>query len=289
MGKMNLTTKTKLFALDDWGLSPGINEGIIELAETGHIASVSLMGNQPFLSHSLNRLEELDPELTFHLCFTEGKPLSPPCEVSSLVNQKGYFFSLSAFLLRLYAGWIRPEEIAREAELQLLRLREHVRSPISTIEAHHNVHLVPKIFSAIWPRLHRMGISHYRKIRRGSQTVPLLASYLFDQYHSQIKCGVRPKFVASPSERWLEDLQQLQRFAAHVGHPILLHPAARNDLAEIGSSDSLVGRRSQLDLAKEYIRAFEEDYREKVSEKGIHKRGEHGREGYERKDERDKD
>ena len=46
------------FAADDWGLSPAINLGILELARRGWLRSVSLIANAPFLHERLDELLE---------------------------------------------------------------------------------------------------------------------------------------------------------------------------------------------------------------------------------------
>jgi predicted glycoside hydrolase/deacetylase ChbG (UPF0249 family) len=64
---------------DDFGLSPGVNRGILEAHEKRIVTSTSLMANTPGFDDAV-RLARSAPDLGvgFHFNLTYGVPLSPP-------------------------------------------------------------------------------------------------------------------------------------------------------------------------------------------------------------------
>ena len=141
-----LTTYAILNA-DDFGLSPGINRGIIEAHRQGILTSASLMvAGDAFeeavaLSHEHSSLS-----LGVHLTFVEGKPILPPGTVPSLVTADGRFCqSLGRFLLEWSTGQIRMKDVERGFAAQIEKAMDHgVR--IDKLDSHMHVHLLPGIF-----------------------------------------------------------------------------------------------------------------------------------------------
>jgi predicted glycoside hydrolase/deacetylase ChbG (UPF0249 family) len=81
-----------------------------------------------------------------HVVLVDGEPVLPPEKVPSLVDARTGRFpnSLTAFLLRLFTGRIRAEEIAAEAAAQIAHLQQRgVR--LTHIDTHKHAH----IFSAV--------------------------------------------------------------------------------------------------------------------------------------------
>src|SRR2546430_15579124 len=67
---------------DDFGLSAGVNRGVLEAHETGVVSSVSVLVNAPGWTDAAQRLRDLSspsfPELGvgLHLNLTTGRPVS---------------------------------------------------------------------------------------------------------------------------------------------------------------------------------------------------------------------
>lgn len=125
------------FAADDWGMTPAINEAILELARAGALRSVSLITNLPYLSHGLGELASLPGvELALHVNLTLGPSLARPARtfggLRSLVRDLA--------LGRIDHPWIR-EEIAAQHEAALA-----AGARVSLFDGHQHVHLLPPIF-----------------------------------------------------------------------------------------------------------------------------------------------
>src|SRR6266851_10522683 len=77
---------------DDFGLSSGINVGIIEGFKKGILTSASIMVNAPAFDEAVE-LAHAHPDLGIgvHLNVLRGKAVLPPDEIPSLVDANGRF------------------------------------------------------------------------------------------------------------------------------------------------------------------------------------------------------
>jgi hopanoid biosynthesis associated protein HpnK len=132
---------------DDFGLTPGVNRAIIELHRAGLVTSTSLMARAGATDEAVE-LARATPSLGVgcHVVLVDGEPVLPPEKIPSLIDARTGRFrdSLTAFLLRLFTGRIRAEEIEAEAAAQIAHLRQRgVR--LTHIDTHKHAH----VFSAV--------------------------------------------------------------------------------------------------------------------------------------------
>ncbi|MBI4492798.1 MAG: ChbG/HpnK family deacetylase [Chloroflexi bacterium] len=132
---------------DDFGLSPGVNAGVLEAYLVGIVRSASLVATAPCAEQAAHQAAEVGLELGLHLNLTTGRPACPLEEVPSLVDADGRFHSLGELLLRLAAGRVQPDDLERELEAQVARARLLGVRP-SHLNAHHHVHLHPMVGAA---------------------------------------------------------------------------------------------------------------------------------------------
>lgn len=106
---------------DDFGLTEGVTNGIVEGHQNGIISSTCLLANMPAAALAA-RLSRDAPRLGvgLHLNLTCFRPLSPPEEVPSLVNENGWFF----FSTDLVAARAAIGEVEKEFRAQLARFKE---------------------------------------------------------------------------------------------------------------------------------------------------------------------
>src|SRR5438552_10820876 len=77
---------------DDFGLSPGVNRGILEAHHAGLVTSTSIMANLPAADDGAALVGTAPRlEVGVHLNLTAGAPLSPAVEIPSLVRENGSF------------------------------------------------------------------------------------------------------------------------------------------------------------------------------------------------------
>lgn len=150
------------FTADDWGLSKSINEAILELARVGKVRIVSIMVNMECTEYLLDELLQTEVEFSLHFNLTEGRPLSSPRQVKSLVNSKGQFRDIGSFLVRLLTGRINFHEMSNEFSVQLRRASDLVGGKLKEVDGHHHIHLVPGFIISVISEIKRHNVERIR-------------------------------------------------------------------------------------------------------------------------------
>lgn len=145
---------------DDFGISRGVNTGIIEAAVAGVVTSASLIVNLPAFADALDRAQ-LCPFLSIglHLNLTAGRPLTP---ARSLVQEStGEFYSMSQLMARASLGRVDAWDIISECVAQIDRMIDAGVQP-THLDSHRHVHAHPAISAAVARAAASRGISHIR-------------------------------------------------------------------------------------------------------------------------------
>lgn len=148
---------------DDFGLTEGINRGIAEAHQRGILTSATLLVNGIALE-SAAELALRSPQLGvgIHLNLTDGRPLSDPSRVSSLVNQGGHFFGGPVDLgRRILFGRVRLAEVERELSAQIEKVRG-AGIAVTHLDGHKHVHMLPGIFPIVVRLARQHGIRGVR-------------------------------------------------------------------------------------------------------------------------------
>ena len=149
---------------DDFGLTSGINRAILELHRDGVLTSASLMARAPATAEAIE-LARSTPSLGVgcHILLVDGQPALPPAQIPSLVHRRtGRFHSsLAAFLLRLFAGQIRPQEIQAEAAAQIALLQTSGLR-LTHIDTHKHTHIFPAVLRPLLRAARAAGIRSVR-------------------------------------------------------------------------------------------------------------------------------
>jgi predicted glycoside hydrolase/deacetylase ChbG (UPF0249 family) len=99
---------------DDFGLTPGVCQGILKAHKEGIVTSTTILINSPHLDLALNLLTETPKlDLGLHLNITWGKPVLPLSKVKTLVDENGFFIRNKNF------ETINPEEVGEEWKAQI--------------------------------------------------------------------------------------------------------------------------------------------------------------------------
>jgi len=229
---MNLPKEklTRILTADDWGFSPAVNEGILELVQMGAINNVALTANMPFLEHKLSELLEQRNccHFSLHFNIVDGNSLNP--HARTLLSAKtGMFPGLKQQIFRSFSFQLESHEVADEFESQLNRLQE-LGVPVNRINGHQHAHLLPGVMSSIFPVMQRNGLEIARlpldsdlwlSTKNFLSVLSHLNEVLYPTY--------RPCF-----ERCYYHLKKL---SAHRNCEFLFHPAWKLDFDEFGVSD----------------------------------------------------
>ncbi|MBD7908221.1 chitin disaccharide deacetylase [Sporosarcina gallistercoris] len=124
-----------LFNADDFGLTKGVTDGIIQAHTNGVVQSTTLMMNGLATDYAVAKAKMLPSlQVGIHLVLTYGKPLSD--DVPTLLNEQGSFKYTNTF------KQMEPpniEEVEKEWRTQLDAFLA-TGLPLHHIDSHHHVH-----------------------------------------------------------------------------------------------------------------------------------------------------
>jgi hypothetical protein len=137
---------------DDYGIAPGVNTAIRDLAVRGHLNATSAMLPAPSCTRSearaLNMLNAAAPRIAIGLHVTLTAPFHPLSKDFAPVHG-GAFLSLSAMLRRALLRRLRPQALAAEVEAQLRAFIDRFGRAPDFVDGHQHVHLFPQVRDAV--------------------------------------------------------------------------------------------------------------------------------------------
>lgn len=161
-----------VFTADDFGLSKGITDTILETVDKGPVRQVSLLVNGEAVDYAIAEYKKRDGlTLALHLNLTEGPALSPPDEIPLLVDASGRFMYgvVGLWLLYLRIGRAKRKQLRvqlrREIEAQATRLQAADIKEL-VVNGHQHAHLLPFVFDEL---IALPGIARIRLIREPFQ------------------------------------------------------------------------------------------------------------------------
>jgi chitin disaccharide deacetylase len=159
---------------DDFGIGRATSEGILDLAAEGLLTGSVLLVTSPHAEAAVQAWRQSgEPfELGWHPCLTLDRPVAPLRLVPSLVDRRGAFRPLGAFLRRLWLGLIRPVDIETELRAQYERFRQLVGRPPFLINSHHHIQVFPPIGSILGALLaSERPLAYLRRVQEPKQTL----------------------------------------------------------------------------------------------------------------------
>ena len=146
-------SKQLIVNADDYGRTEGVTQGIIQAHREGIVTSTTVMMNMPQLEDALRLADDYsDLGMGVHLVFSAWRPLLPPTEIPSLVDEDGHFHTQGAIpshpstKLRTGPERIDRDELKAELRTQIERFRASGRQP-DHLDCHHFIHLYPPFFA----------------------------------------------------------------------------------------------------------------------------------------------
>lgn len=148
---MTTSSRTLIVNADDFGLSPGINRGIIEAHQHGIVTSASLMVCWPSAIQA-----------AAYACSQPALSLGLHIDIGEWIFRDGAWETLYA--------WTNPDDpkaIAREARLQLERFRDLAGRNPTHIDSHQHVHCRPPAHDVLAEIALEIGVPlrHFSSIR----------------------------------------------------------------------------------------------------------------------------
>ena len=135
---------------DDFGISPGVNRGIIECHNKGILTSTTAMANMPHFEEAIELARNVPKlEVGLHLNLTTGSSVSPMDKIEGLVDAEGNFRYKPFQLLRaILLGKVAAKEVYTEIEAQILRFKE-MDLPLYHLDGHHHIQMYPCIMDMV--------------------------------------------------------------------------------------------------------------------------------------------
>jgi hopanoid biosynthesis associated protein HpnK len=156
--------KQLILNADDFGLTRGVNEGIIRAHREGVLTSTTLMAGGAAFEDAVERAKA-NPGLAVgcHLVLVGGHAISPREEIPSLADRAGRLpETLPGFVARVSSGRVPVEEIEREMRAQIGKLRAAGIEP-THLDTHKHTHAHPTVMEALGRAAQAAGITRVRK------------------------------------------------------------------------------------------------------------------------------
>lgn len=142
--------KKVIINADDFGLTEGINKGIIEAHKKGVVTSTSLMTNMPAFYDAV-RLAKDNPCLSVgvHLNIVRGEPVLPLGNIGTLVDKEGFFLrNIFKIIIGIYQHKIDLIELESEWAAQIERALEN-GILVTHLDSEKHLHLIKPALKVI--------------------------------------------------------------------------------------------------------------------------------------------
>src|SRR5215468_7105876 len=136
---------------DDFGLTSGVNCGILQAHRSGIVTSATLMAcGRKFEEAAALASQVPNLSVGCHVVLVDGTPTMNPSEVVSLVanGSLGFRQSLMRFAGRAASGRLDPHQIEAEITAQIRKLQS-VGIPVSHLDSHKHTHMFPAVFKPL--------------------------------------------------------------------------------------------------------------------------------------------
>ena len=124
-----------LVRADDLGYCEAFNYGLARAVKSGIVRCVGVMPNMEWAEHGVNLLKDSGAIFTVHANICQGKPITDPKLIPSLVDENGIFKDKEIYRAAK-EDFVVLEEVFMEVEAQYLRLAEMIGKKPFMVEAH---------------------------------------------------------------------------------------------------------------------------------------------------------
>lgn len=151
---------------DDFGLTPGVSDGILRCHEHGIVTSTSVLVVAPAFAGRVGALRSSGLPAGVHLSLVgEDPPLLGGAEIPTLVDRRGRFpLSWRSFVRAAARGSVDPGDVRRELTAQLDAATTEGITP-THLDTHQNLHLWPSVGEVVTGLAVERGIPAIRVTR----------------------------------------------------------------------------------------------------------------------------
>jgi predicted glycoside hydrolase/deacetylase ChbG (UPF0249 family) len=192
----NASVRNLIVNADDLAWAEGVNRGIAQAHRNGIVTSTTILANGAAFASAVE-LVKATPSLSVgvHLNLSDGKPVSLPETVPSIVNDRGEFKGgPEALLLRVARRNLRLKEVEIEWESQIQKVVNAGIQP-THLDGHKHVHMLPGMFEIVLRLAKRNNIAAVRISHEGSSLRAALSSGEKQNIPLVMKQGVQARVL----------------------------------------------------------------------------------------------
>jgi predicted glycoside hydrolase/deacetylase ChbG (UPF0249 family) len=192
----NAPVRNLIVNADDLAWTEGVNRGIAQAHRYGIVTSATILANGAAFASAVE-LVKATPSLAVgvHLNLSDGKPVSPPETVPSIVNDRGEFKGgPEALLLHVARRNLRMKEVEMEWESQIRKVVNAGIQP-THLDGHKHVHMLPGMFEIVLRLAKRNAIPAVRISHEGSSLRAALSSRENQNIPLVMKQGVQARVL----------------------------------------------------------------------------------------------
>ena len=143
---------------DDFGMTKGINEGIVKAMREGIVTSTSMVACGEAFDDAVKTARAHGiREVGAHLSLTEFSPITLP----------GKTENYKLFAARLLLGTISEDKVRKEFQAQIEKIKK-AGFALTHLDSHEHIHMVPKMFRIFIDMARDYGIPAIRFLREKS-------------------------------------------------------------------------------------------------------------------------
>jgi len=217
---------------DDFGLTSGVNRAVVDAHVHGVVTSATLMANARASDEAV-RLAGAHPclDVGCHLVLVDGRPISDPARLTSLVQARSGRFhrGLPRLGISALTAKLDSEQVEAEASAQIRWLQSR-RLAVSHVDAHKHAHILPAVLTGVVWAARGCGV---RAIRN-----PFEPGWSLASVHADAHPALWKRYVAVRSLRMLR-----ASFREQVAKAGLLTTDGTVGIVVTGSLDAPLFRR----------------------------------------------
>jgi hopanoid biosynthesis associated protein HpnK len=147
---------------DDFGLTSGVNRGIIKSHENGVVTSATLMAcGEKFAEAAALAVQAPRLSVGCHVVLVDGVPVSDASAVSTLTVGGKFRDRLTSFAARAVTRRLEPAQIEAEVTAQIQKLQA-AGIQVSHLDSHKHAHMFPVVLKGMLRAAKNCGIRAVR-------------------------------------------------------------------------------------------------------------------------------
>ena len=150
---------------DDFGLTTGVNRGIVESHQSGIVTSTTLMACSKRFTEAASLTKNL-PRLSVgcHVVLVDGEPVADPAKIPSLLSSDSspqFRVSLMNFAALAASGRLDEAQIEAEITAQIQKLQS-AGVAVSHLDSHKHTHMFPVVLRGMLRAAKNCGVKAIR-------------------------------------------------------------------------------------------------------------------------------